>query len=169
METATVADLLDLANDVLGGVRVPGTEGENGNSVPSYSDVTNAVDIINNAFDGCTSFNGYQSCDTDPVLTKAGKVAAGSLVLNQQIKVAAYPNPFNDKIRFTIKSSVDGQGSLQVFNLLGQKINTVFQGFLSAGIERVVEYNVPAAARQNLIYVLSVNGERVTGKLLNNK
>ena len=83
--------------------------------------------------------------------------------------MAAYPNPFNDKIRFTIKSSVDGQGSLQVFNLLGQKINTVFQGFLSAGIERVVEYNVPAAARQNLIYVLSVNGERVTGKLLNNK
>ena len=35
----------------------------------------------------------------------------------QHVKVSAYPNPYTDKVRFTIKSTVSGQGSLDVFNM----------------------------------------------------
>jgi hypothetical protein len=171
--TATVADLLDLANDLLGAALKPGDNlGSQANPriVPSYSDVTNAIDAINNAFDGCRGFNGYQTCVTNLVttttLTRISTGIADANIANQ-VKVRANPNPFNDVVRFTIKSTLSGQGSLEVFNTLGQKMQTVYQGYVRAGGEQLIEYRVPLASRQNLIYVFTINGQRVTGKLLN--
>ena len=43
---ATIADLLQLANDVLGGTKTPGVNG-----VPSYSDISGAANSITMAFD----------------------------------------------------------------------------------------------------------------------
>ncbi|MGN6401088.1 MAG: hypothetical protein ACTHMD_11580, partial [Flavisolibacter sp.] len=171
--TATVADLLSLANDLLGAALKPGDNlGTQANPriVPSYSDVTNAIDAINNAFDGCRGFNGYQTCVTDLVttttLTRISTRIADADIANQ-VKVRANPNPFNDVVRFTIKSTLSGQGSLEVFNTLGQKMQTVYQGYVRAGNEQSIEYRVPLASRQNLIYVFTINGQKVTGKLLN--
>jgi hypothetical protein len=169
--TATVADLLALANDLLSGYLVPGSNvGTPGKPriVPTYSAVNDAVDAINNAFDGCTSFAGYQTCVTSSLLVMA-RVAPEANAITDHIKVSAYPNPFTDKVRFTIKSTVSGQGSLDVFNMVGQKVKTVYQGYVHANTEQVVEYRVPDVSRQNLIFVMTVNGEKVTGKLLNAK
>jgi hypothetical protein len=57
---ATVGGLLDLANDVLGGVLVPGTGG-----VPSFNAINNVVDAINNAFDECRTFVGWFYCSAN--------------------------------------------------------------------------------------------------------
>jgi hypothetical protein len=97
------------------------------------------------------------------------RVAPEANAITDHIKVSAYPNPFTDKVRFTIKSTVSGQGSLDVFNMVGQKVKTVYQGYVHANTEQVVEYRVPDVSRQNLIFVMTVNGEKVTGKLLNAK
>src|SRR5205823_13878117 len=59
--SATVAKVLQLANDLLGGVLVPG-QVVLGCTVPSYSDVNDAVDFFNNAFDECKGFSGFGSC-----------------------------------------------------------------------------------------------------------
>jgi hypothetical protein len=169
--SATVADLLNLANDLLGGTLTPGANVGTPSKpriVPSYSDVTSAIDAINNAFDGCTSFNGYQTCITTSLVVMA-RVAPGASTISDHVKVSAYPNPYTDKVRFTIKSTVSGQGSLDVFNMVGQKVKTVYQGYVHANTEQVVEYRVPDVSRQNLIFVMTVNGEKVTGKLLNAK
>jgi hypothetical protein len=170
--TATVANLLDLANDVLGGALIPGTNmGTQAmpRIVPSYSDVNNAVDAINNAFDGCSRFIRYDLCISS-LITTTSRIAPKSMeVIPDLVKVNAYPNPFSDKVRFTIRSSASGQGSLDVFNMVGQKINTVFQGHVNANSEKVIEYRVPTVARQNLIYVFTINGQKVSGKLLNAK
>jgi hypothetical protein len=169
--SATVADLLALANDLLSGYLVPGSNvGTPGKPriVPTYSAVNDAVDAINNAFDGCTSFAGYQTCVTSSLVVMA-RVAPEANAITDHIKVSAYPNPFTDKVRFTIKSTVSGQGSLDVFNMVGQKVKTVYQGYVHANTEQVVEYRVPDVSRQNLIFVMTVNGEKVTGKLLNAK
>jgi hypothetical protein len=83
--------------------------------------------------------------------------------------VSTYPNPFTDVVRFTIESKVSGQAQLEVVNMTGQKIATVFNGYIKANHSQVVEYRVPSIARTNLIYVLRINDKQATGKLLNAK
>jgi hypothetical protein len=156
---ATVANLLALANNLLGGTLVPG-QNVGGCTVPSYGDVNDAVTAINEGFDECRTFLG--SCVAPSVTTRT-VVSENS----GDVKVTTSPNPYNDKIRFQIESRVSGQGSLEVYNMLGQKIQTVYQGFIQAGKSQNVYYYVPVLQRANLIYVFRVGGHRVTGKVLN--
>jgi hypothetical protein len=82
-------------------------------------------------------------------------------------KVLAAPNPFTNKVRFTLQSDVSGQGSLEIYNTVGQKVATVYQGYVEAGQVLNKEYSVQKAARANLIYVFRVGDQKTTGKLLN--
>jgi hypothetical protein len=81
-------------------------------------------------------------------------------------KVLAAPNPFNDRIRFSLQSSVSGRGSLELYNMLGQKVKVLYQGFIQKGQVQTIEYNVPASQRSNLIYLFRVGDQKVTGKLI---
>lgn len=81
--------------------------------------------------------------------------------------VQAAPNPFTDKVRFTFQSDVSGHGSLEIYNTLGQKIATVYQGYVEAGRQLIKEYTVPVNRRTSLIYVFRVGNQKTTGKLLN--
>jgi|GEM_PF-1995416 len=80
--------------------------------------------------------------------------------------VKAFPNPFNDRIRFVVTAPESGRGSLEIFNTLGQKVKTVHQGLISEGTQ-TFDFTVPMAQRSTLMYVLKLNGRQVTGKLLN--
>ena len=82
-------------------------------------------------------------------------------------KVLASPNPFTNKLRFTLESAVSGQGSLELYNTMGQKIATVYQGYIEAGKQLIREYNVPVNRRTTLVYVFRVGNQKTTGKLLN--
>ena len=79
--------------------------------------------------------------------------------------VEAFPNPFNDKVRFVITSPEAGYGSLDVMNMLGQKVKTVFQGRLNAGTQNF-EMSLPQSRFSTLFYILRMNGKQVTGKLV---
>ena len=81
-------------------------------------------------------------------------------------KVKAYPNPYNDKVNFVIQSSVSGKGSLEVYNMTGQKIRTIYQGMIHSGMGQMIEYIVPQANRTNLVYILRIGKEKITGKLI---
>jgi hypothetical protein len=151
--TATIQDLLNLANDVLGGVKMPGVSG-----VPSYSDLNSAMDAINNGFDECRFFVGY--CETPDITSISGEA----------VRITAYPNPFIEKVNFAIVSPVSGKASLEVYNMFGQKIQTVYEGNLVAGKTQFVEFrpNTTMVAG-TLIYKLNVAGKQVTGKVINLK
>jgi hypothetical protein len=173
--SATVADLLELANDVLGGEnaagdpRIPGQPGDNGLTVPSYSDVNNAVDAINNGFDECVLFLGYQPCELVVTTTTVTARTIQTVEQTNTFKVSAHPNPFTDVVRFTIESKVSGKAQLEVVNMYGQLIAVPFNGYVKANHSQVVEYRTPAVSPANLIYVLRLNGKQVTGKLINGK
>ena len=101
-------------------------------------------------------------------------ISAPQLSMNRQVdeapvselKVSASPNPYFDKVRFVIESPVSGHGNLEVFNMLGQKVKTVYEGQINAGRGQVIEFIVPQTLRSNLIYVMRVGNYRVTGKLV---
>ena len=96
----------------------------------------------------------------------AYKTEKGKIPTEQQVTVSAYPNPYNDQVRFVIESSISGQGSLDVYNMLGQKLQTVYTGYIVAGKGQVVDYKVPVQNRENLVYILRVKDQQVTGKLI---
>jgi hypothetical protein len=176
LTTKNVAGLYALANSALCGNALP--------AGVSYSDITNAVDCINKAFDECAAFVEWRSGDRptaasycqlpstttpcpDPVTRITTQVAGESVAEVTSLKVSAYPNPFRDKVSFVINSDVSGQGSLQVYNMLGQRVATVYNGTIVAGRSQIVEYNAPRSFNGGMIYILRVGGKQVTGKLIN--
>jgi hypothetical protein len=166
----TVAGLLQLANDMLGGV----------NTGLTLDAVNNAVDIINNAFDGCRVLVGYipygggtariyVSNGINQTGTEANKPSSAGKSENaaQKISVLPYPNPFNDNVKFLIQSDISGQGTLEVYDMSGAKLQVVYNGYIYSGKGQIIEYRVPVLYRTNLMYVLRIGGKVVTGKLLN--
>jgi hypothetical protein len=121
----------------------------------------------------CTSSN-VSICNDDPVCpppptptqSTTQSVTTQQIELAPQPKVTAAPNPYNDKVRFSVKSAISGQGTLELYNTLGQKLKTVFQGRVEAGQVQNFEYNVPNAHRSNLIYIFRVGDQKVTGRLI---
>ena len=120
---------------------------------------------------GCpsTSFTCSQAVTTCP--EASARMRTGSYTTEQQIvvaeptKVTAYPNPFSNKVKFVVTSAVAGKGSLEVYNTLGQKIKSVYQGQIIAG-NQSFELSLPSTQQSNLIYVLKVGDRKITGKLL---
>jgi hypothetical protein len=160
----TVDSLRRLASKVLGGGPLP--------AGVSLTDINNAIDVINNAFNGGRFSLGYfptqQSCTTLPASNAMSVPVAENNVQSKPL-ISAYPNPFNDQVRFVIQSPVSGKAKLEVFDMLGQKLKTVFDGSVFGGMKQVIEFNVPAENRTNLIYIFRVNDQQVVGKLINIK
>jgi hypothetical protein len=165
LSTKTVGGLFELANLALGGGQLP--------SGVNLSMIAEAVDAINNLFDECKIFAGYSSspisCSSITTSNETRNENITERLSAGKLQVLASPNPYNDKVRFTIESPVSGQSSLEVYNLIGQKVETVFQGYLIEGRGQTIEYKVSPANRTTLIYVLRVGDQQVTGKLLNIK
>ncbi|HET9432623.1 MAG TPA: T9SS type A sorting domain-containing protein, partial [Chitinophagaceae bacterium] len=86
-------------------------------------------------------------------------------IVESELKVKAYPNPFNQRINFVVSSPVSVRGSLEVYNGMGQKVKTVYVGMISRG-SQTFELTLPANKTSNLLYVLRVGNQRITGKIL---
>ena len=157
----TVSGLLEIANKALAGVLPTGI---------SYSDINGAVDLINNAFDGCRV--GWYSdtivyCkDVTPISPNLndGFVQQEKEIVIQQ--VAAYPNPFRDQVTFRILMPENGKGSLSIYTATGQLLATVFEQQISAGRLFTYEYRTPGHWKGNLFYVFRFNGRLYSGKLM---
>jgi hypothetical protein len=104
------------------------------------------------------------STPTDPKDKKALSKALPS-ASHSDIQVQAFPNPFRDQVRFEVNSPVSGKGSLDVYNSLGQKIKTVFQGNIIKG-NQSFQLKLTQHQVSNLVYVLRVGGQQVSGKIL---
>jgi len=87
--------------------------------------------------------------------------------VEETITVTPYPNPFSENVRFSIKSQISGQGTLEVYDLSGAKLQVVYSGYIYSGKPQVIEYRVPLLYRTNMVYVLRVGGKVVTGRLIN--
>jgi hypothetical protein len=84
---------------------------------------------------------------------------------DSRTNVKAYPNPFSDRVKFLITSAEAGNGSLEVYNMMGQKVKTVYTGFIAAGTQ-TFELSMPTQQVANLVYVLRIGDKKMTGKIL---
>jgi uncharacterized protein (DUF2141 family) len=89
----------------------------------------------------------------------------GSANLGAAIDVKTIPNPFASKVRFVISAEEGGRGVLELFNLQGQKIKTIYEGYVNKGTN-FFDLTLPNTRSAELIYVLRIGDSRITGKLI---
>jgi hypothetical protein len=172
-QSADLPDLLNLANDLLGGTLVPGQVGANGNIVPSYADVNAAIDAINNAFDGCRLALGYFDCQKNcsnlllpclaPVIT-SGTITSGDAV---QLKATAYPNPYSDVVNLRITSPVSGTATVEVYDVTGARLFNTAR-FVEANTETSVQLKGTLNSA-SLHYRVNVGNYKTAGTILRMK
>ncbi|MBA4141112.1 MAG: T9SS type A sorting domain-containing protein, partial [Segetibacter sp.] len=126
-----------------------------------------AITVVFKAGTG-TANNATAPCPGTNQATITSATGVGDQIIAPPAKltVSTFPNPYTDKVKFVIQSPVSGQASLEVFNMLGQKVQSVYKGHVQAGVGQSVEYNVPYANRGNLIYILRVGNQKAIGKLI---
>jgi hypothetical protein len=167
----TVAGLYQLANDALGNAEASAEIGKECGA--SLSDINNAVAAINEGFDNCRIFVSWTEtpCGTQSsrIDITASGVINNSIGTISKLSVSAYPNPFRDNVNFVIASPESGKAVLEVYNLFGQKLQTVYEGFIYAGRSQVVQFNTGTTASGVLIYKLRINENQVTGRIINNR
>ena len=127
-----------------------------------------AVSTINEAFDEGRRFLNYfdtkQTCEIlfpSPALPVAStSLVSASREATNTITVSAFPNPFSENINFEIETKQSGQGILDVYSMSGQKVKTVFNGYINPGRQRF-SMTVPAGQRSMLFYVFRLGDQKV--------
>ena len=150
---ATIDGLFALANDVLGGI----------NTTIKPSTIQQAVDLINNAFDGCRVLTGTIPY-SDQLITSSRVerlMETGSSLFN----VTAYPNPYKDQFRLSISSSLNGIAKIEFFSLSGQKLYQMNKP-VRAGSNNTVLYT-GSLHRATLIYKVTLGEQIATGIVIN--
>ena len=101
-----------------------------------------------------------------PTLRNGKVVTAPTIKSVTELELRAYPNPFSTRVTFQFTSPVSGPATLEVFNSVGQKLATVYKGYIQAGVTQTAEYNSKQVSKATLIYKLSVNDRTTNGKVI---
>ena len=113
----TVAGLVDLANRALGNADgVVGSEGG-----VSLSAINAAVDAINNVFDECKIFIGW---DVAPCSAPPARISRDVIASNDKstLSVVAYPNPYSNSFNLKVNSTDRNNVIVTVFDMTGRLI-----------------------------------------------
>jgi hypothetical protein len=165
---ATVENLLVLANKLLGQVLMPGAAAAGGTVVPSYSAVSGMVSTFNEAFDECRVFLKYDSVEMKcPEMESTQRYVDVQIEpVRTTIRANAFPNPYGKLIQFSLVANVSGQAELSLFDLSGQQLAQLYQGYWNAGDWRLLNYPVKPGQSVPMIYRFRVGKEVITGKLI---
>ncbi|MFE3871228.1 T9SS type A sorting domain-containing protein [Flavobacterium sp. ZS1P70] len=142
---ATVQGLYNLANQALGGGSTNGL---------TLSQIASAVDLINNAFDECRIFVGYNIqplvCGTTFAPTTTSKM--------EPVGFDAYPVPFKDVL--TIKYNFDyvSDVKIEVFNSIGTTV--LSKSDTNSYLNKEVALNLKMNRGQEQVYVVKVTTNR---------
>jgi len=148
----TVAGLLKLANDALGGLDV---------SPLTLSQIQEAVSNINESFDECKVLTGYVAAGSG-----AGRVITSNSISSQpSLIVTAFPNPYKENFSLKINSPVTGQASISFYTMDGVKIGEMKRDVVEK-TDVWVPYNVPAVYRTRIVYTVSVGSYNARGIVL---
>jgi hypothetical protein len=77
-----------------------------------------------------------------------------------------YPNPFTEKLNIEFSSPIDTHAKIEVFNLVGAKLEILFDHQIKGGQSYNVEYLPHLVSSQMVIYRLTMNGEIRQGKMM---
>ena len=80
-----------------------------------------------------------------------------------------YPNPFNDRVYFDLQWPADAATRLDILDITGATLKTVFEGKITGGQLMRLEYVPQGLVTKIILYRLTVGEKVFTGKLLYKK
>lgn len=89
------------------------------------------------------------------ILVGSGDMGINSVEIPEEFALnAAYPNPFNPVTNMTLALNADAQVKMTVYNLVGQVVDVVVDGFMNAGYHNITwdAGNIPSG-----VYIVKVN------------
>jgi len=154
---ATVQGLFEMANTALG---------DGGTPVGvTLSDIAGAVDLINNAFDGCKIFMGY---NVEPLVCASAESSFTSKTTSET-GFEFYPVPFKDQLTIRYKFDYISDVKIEIFNSNGILVlsKTDANGYLN----KEITLNLNLYTGQEQVYVVKVttNRESITKKIMSSK
>lgn len=159
-----------LANDLLT-VSVPAFY-SNGNYAVVYSFTTTCGQPTARAFARASLSPAARTAPKAVAAADAARAtpsynpSAPSAAAAVAISASAAPNPHSGVVKFVLRSAEGGPATLELYNLFGQRVGTLFKGEMAAGQEKTIDYTVPTGHGANLVYKFQVNDKHVTGRLL---
>jgi hypothetical protein len=166
--SGTVADLLALANEVLGRTKVPGQAGAGGTVVPSLANIVAQVDIINNAFDQCRIFLGYfptlNLCISSSLRSAQQEEAQGSVVI-KTLEIKVFPNPFGTTLNFNIQTPEKTKVTIELFDLQGKLLMQEYIGEFQSQENRIIQMKAPVVSAP-ILYRVTTSKKVFSGVLL---
>jgi hypothetical protein len=117
-----VQGLLDLANDAISGVILPGTP-------PTLSEITNAMGTINNGFDDCRVIVGWGVNETPPAKLTQVASTSGNLTM--------FPNPTSGNVSILIPE--EGFTHLRVVSFDGKTVKEISQQDLEGQLRITID------------------------------
>jgi len=97
-----------------------------GNTYPCFADIDNDTDkdlILGNVKGGLYLY----------INSKISNIDEGKITPVGNFEIAAYPNPFNPETQIRIELSVGQDIKIGIYNLLGEKVKSLYNGFTPAG------------------------------------
>jgi hypothetical protein len=80
-----------------------------------------------------------------------------------------YPNPFNDLLRFEFVPTADGQATIEIMDILGRKVSTIFDCPVEVGILYNAVFNPESIPVGVYIYRIKIGEKTTLGKVVYNK
>ncbi|MBN8588474.1 MAG: T9SS type A sorting domain-containing protein [Rhodothermia bacterium] len=121
----------------------------------------NSIDLRNYSYTveglqvGTHSFR-LKSVDKNGDIRYTASVQLNVEVPGQYVLYPAYPNPFNPSTTITFAVATRQAVKAEVFNALGQKVQTLFNGTLEANVPQIAKFD--AAGLQSGMYIVRVSG-----------
>jgi hypothetical protein len=102
------------------------TDNFGANTFPSFVDIDNDTDIdilLGNVKGGLYFYEN----------TKISGIDENRITLVDNFEISAFPNPFNPETNVRLELSVGQHIKIDIYNILGEKVNTIFNGYIKAG------------------------------------
>jgi hypothetical protein len=154
----SVMDIYTLANNALGGVNVG----------CGMDEISEALGVINDALDECKFiyFTGAPVTAPTQSTTNATHTKLSSFEPEAIVNIA--PNPFQHTTQIRYMLNTDSRVTLEVYNLQGVKIATIFEGDAKAGFDYTYRFDpVGNNSEQVFLVVLRTNFGTITKRIIN--
>jgi hypothetical protein len=84
---------------------------------------------------------------------------------NPEIRVANYPNPFNNETTIILDTDFEGTAKIMIMDVNGRTIETLYNGYLGAGYHQF-NFNCAGWPTGIYFYQATVDGHSIVGKAL---
>jgi SprB repeat/Secretion system C-terminal sorting domain len=127
----TVNQILAEANKALGAC-----------STYNCNDLNNAINNINRNYDNGISNLGYLACPCQArSMSSFTEIEADGVVGSEIVAFSSYPNPFKDEAKIQYTLNYDSKVNIEVYNISGQLVDNIFNGYASANQNYIVVFN----------------------------